>query len=180
MRLIVTGYATHGKDTVCEMLRDTYGFKFESSSKFVAEKAVRPWLHKRDICYVTFEEMYADRVNHRALWKQAISEYNTPDPTRLGRELFDAGNDIYCGLREIRELEALSLIWVNDPPPLRSRSPLIDIAVWIDASQRLPREPETSITIGPNDCDYILNNNGNLDNLHGQVTALYLHLKGLV
>jgi hypothetical protein len=152
MKLIVTGYARHGKDTVCEMLRDIAGLQFHSSSAFVAEKAVRPWLAARGIVCPTFEEMYADRVNHRAAWYDAISDYCKDDPAHLGKELlFGLGDDIYCGLRNIREFEALQ--------------GLVDFSIWVDASKRLPPEPETSITIRPEDCDFILDNNGSLNDL---------------
>jgi hypothetical protein len=30
-KLLVIGHGRHGKDTVCEMLRDHYGYTFESS-----------------------------------------------------------------------------------------------------------------------------------------------------
>ena len=33
-KLLVIGHGRHGKDTVCEILRDHYGYTFESSSKF--------------------------------------------------------------------------------------------------------------------------------------------------
>jgi translation elongation factor EF-1alpha len=36
-KLLVIGHGRHGKDTVCEMLRDDYGYTFESSSKFCSK-----------------------------------------------------------------------------------------------------------------------------------------------
>ena len=38
LKLLVIGHGRHGKDTVCEMLRDSYGYTFESSSKFCSNK----------------------------------------------------------------------------------------------------------------------------------------------
>ncbi len=36
-KLLVIGHGRHGKDTVCEILRDEYGYTFESSSKFCSK-----------------------------------------------------------------------------------------------------------------------------------------------
>lgn len=159
-RLIITGHARHGKDTVCEMLAKKHGLRFTSSSQFVAEKAVRPWLAERGIVYPSFEEMYADRVNHRADWFDAISNYCKDDGARLGRELFESGNDIYCGLRNIRELVAMR------------EQRIVDRVIWVDASKRLPPEPESSMTIEPGDCDFVLDNNGTLEDLARVVDTL--------
>lgn len=165
MRLIVTGYARHGKDTVCEMLRDMYGLKFCSSSLFVAERAVRPWLSARGVFYPSLEIMYADRVNHRSDWYNAISEYCRNDQTRLGREVFDAGNDIYCGLRNVLELKALE------------RAGLFECSVWVDASRRVPPEPGTSISITRDDCHYNLDNNGALADLRERIEDFWKDMK---
>lgn len=160
MKLIVTGHARHGKDTVCEMIAKKTWTRFTSSSQFVAEKAVRPYLAAKGITYGTFDEMYADRVNHRANWFDAISAYNEPDAARLGRELFEEGNSIYCGLRNKRELDELR------------KQGLADAVIWVDASKRLPPEPETSMTITPKDCDIIIHNDGTLEELEKSVDAL--------
>lgn len=39
-KLLVIGYGRHGKDTVCEILRDQHGYSFTSSSSFVDRKSV--------------------------------------------------------------------------------------------------------------------------------------------
>jgi hypothetical protein len=36
-KLLVIGHGRHGKDTVCEFLRDDYGYSFESSSQFCSK-----------------------------------------------------------------------------------------------------------------------------------------------
>lgn len=179
MRLIVTGYGQHGKDTACEILRDKYGMKFVSSSLFVAVKAVKPWFLKNlGIEYSSLNAMYMDRVNYRPEWKKAIEEYNTPDAARLGKALFAAGNDIYCGLRDIRELKALSAMrtfdYTDEPPALKN---FITTTIWVDALQRKPIEPESSITIKQSDCAFTLDNNSTLADLERNVDALWAFLK---
>lgn len=155
-RLMVLGSGRHGKDSVCEILRDRYGFTFESSSHFVAERAVRPYLATRGVTYSSFDEMYADRVNRRAEWFTAISEYNSPDAARLGREIYQEF-DIYCGIRNQRELIALQ------------RDGVVQHTMWVDASKRLPPEPVTSITVTARDADCVIDNNGTIDELSKNV-----------
>jgi hypothetical protein len=152
LRLMVLGYGRHGKDSVCDILRDDYGFTFESSSHFVAEKAVRPALAAQGITYGSFEEMYADRVNHRAAWHDAILAYNTPDLARLGKELYQQ-YDVYCGIREKAELDELK------------RQGVVEFTFWVDASQRKPPEGKESCTVSQADADFTIDNNGPLENL---------------
>lgn len=157
---MVLGYARHGKDTVCDILHQDYGLTFESSSHFVAERAVRPWLAARGITYSSFDDMYADRVNHRSDWFDAICAYNEADPARLGKELY-ATYDIYCGIRNIVEFEALKAQGV------------IDCTLWVDASQRVPPESANSMTITPAQADCVIDNNGPVEVLRPNVAAAY-------
>lgn len=152
MKLLVLGHMRHGKDTTCELLKKLYGLTFVSSSYFVGEKAVRPYLEKLGIKYDTMDACYFDRVNHRAAWFDAIAAYNEPDPSRLGRELF-AQYDIYCGLRNIREFVALKA------------AKAFDVCLWVDRSRRCPGELTTSFNIGLSAADYIIDNNGDLEEL---------------
>lgn len=161
-RLVITGHGRHGKDTVCELLKDRYGFRFISSSLFVAETVVYPALKDR-YGYASVEDCYADRHAHRQEWYDLISAYNTPDGARLGRELF-SHYDIYCGIRNRRELDAIK------------QEELCDLVVWVDASHRLPPEPGTSISVGRDQADYVLDNNGSLEDLECEVDRLVRQL----
>lgn len=160
MKIIVLGHARHGKDTVCNILRSAYGLSFVSSSYFVAEKAVRPYLANMGIIYPDFDTCYADRVNHRSKWFDAISEYNKDDAARLGRELFKE-HDIYCGIRNIREFKALKA------------ERAFFCAFWVDRSEIEPEEAQSSNTIGRENADYIINNNGSLEELEQEVRKAY-------
>lgn len=166
MKLLVTGYARHGKDTVCNILSENFGLSFVSSSYFVAERAVRPYLEERGIIYRTLEECYADRVNHRAHWYDAITDYNTPDLARLGRELF-AERDIYCGLRSFDEFSA------------QRAEGIFDFSIWVDAIHREPPEHWSSITIRREDCDFVLDNNRGLEDLKIRTRNLYSQMRTL-
>lgn len=133
MKLLILGHARHGKDTAAEYLRDAHGVSFRSSSLFLAERVVRPALALRGLAYLSLEECYADRVNHRAAWREIIADFNGEDPARLAREIL-AVCDCYVGMRTEREY-------------LASRS-LFDAVLWIDASARgIPPEGSDSMTI---------------------------------
>ena len=157
-RIVVTGMARHGKDTVCELLEREHGFTYESSSHLAGFKIVYPVL-KDKYKYSGFSECYRDRVNRRQEWFELIKAYNTPDLARLGREIFEY-YDIYCGLRNIAELEAMIA------------EGLVDCIVWVDASERVESEPSTSITITREDCDFVISNNGGLEELEVEVVKL--------
>ena len=154
-KLIVTGHAGHGKDTFCELLRKHYNFQFVSSSIFTCEKVVLPVLGPK-YGYKTVEECYLDRNSHRSEWFDLIAAYNEPDRSKLGKEIFKE-NDIYCGLRNINELIALR----------NERS--FFASIWIDASDRLPPESGSSISIQPHDCALYISNNSSLEEFERRV-----------
>jgi hypothetical protein len=153
-RILLLGYARHGKDTVAEMLRDNHGYKFISSSEFVGREII--WDTWGCTRYNSFNVMFKDRVNWRELWMNLISEYNTPDKTKTARTMLERGYDLYVGMRRLDELEM-------------SRY-LFDYVVWVDRSNHLP--PETGsmdITRENAKPDYVINNNGTLEDLERNV-----------
>lgn len=166
MKLLVTGYARHGKDTVAAIIARKYGLGFVSSSFFVAGKAVRPYLEqKHGLVYPDLATCYADRVNHRDKWFNAIAEYNRDDPAKMGRELLK-DYDIYCGLRRKLEFDHLML------------EKAFSATIWVDSSLRgIPPEPTSSMEIRAQDCDYVLCNNGTLEELELAVDRLMRNIK---
>lgn len=158
-KLLIIGYARHGKDTVGEILRDDYGYKFTSSSMFVAQEVM--WDNWGCAVYNDFDEMFEDRVNHRVLWMQMISAFNTPDKTNTASTMLSRGFDMYVGMRRLDELEAC-----------REKG-VFDYVVWVDGSERHP--PETGsmdITLENAKPDFIVDNNGTLQDLHTNVFDL--------
>lgn len=151
-KLIITGLAGHGKDTVCEILRDRFGYSFESSSRILLKEVIFPVL-KEKYGYKSEEECYLDRVNHRAEWFELLKSYNTPDKTALGTLIFEK-YDIYCGLRNREELAAL-----------REKYPDL-LVFWVSADKRIGlSEFESSITITEKDCTATIENNGSVEDL---------------
>ena len=155
-KLMIVGHARHGKDTVCSILAD-YGYTWISSSWACGEITVWPLLQGQ---YPDYQACFDDRHNRREVWFNAIKAYNTPDETRLGREIYKA-NDIYCGIRRFEELSALK------------EAHVIDFVIWIDASKRMPPEDKSSCTVHPFQAHYILDNNGTLQDLRIRVGKLY-------
>lgn len=175
-KILILGYGRHGKDTVAEMLRDDYGLSFVSSSEFCAEHVVLPWFNalwqrSSDLFYErtgrvypwhTWQDCYADRHKgmNRKNWYDAITEFNRPDASQLGRAIF-AEHDIYCGLRSSREFHAVKA------------AGLYDLCVWVDASGRgvLP-EDRSSCTVEPWMADHVVDNSGDVDELRLNVRRL--------
>jgi hypothetical protein len=174
-RILVLGHARHGKDTVCEMLRDRYGLTFTSSSMFCAEKVVWPamqrvnreWLEASETQsqgrpfpdYASAQECFDDRGNHRAFWYDTITKYNESNRGRLAREIF-AENDVYAGVRNKNEFHAIK------------NAGLYDVAIWVDRSDHLPPEDRASCTVEPWMADFVLDNNGTLEETGRNLEAI--------
>jgi hypothetical protein len=162
LKLLIIGHGRHGKDTVCEILRDKYAYSFESSSRFCSKLFIYNDL-KDKYGYANEEECYADRHNHRAEWYNAICDYNVPDPARLGREMFGA-YDIYCGLRNKKEYHAMR------------NTEVFDYCIWVDRIDHLPPEAKDSMSLEQWMADYTIDNNGTLEDLQFNVDQLMMFL----
>jgi hypothetical protein len=161
-KILIIGHGRHGKDTVAEMLRDSFGFKFVSSSEFVGREVL--WNNWGCAVYPNFDAMFEDRSNHRTLWAQMISAYNTPDKTNTAATMLCRGYDLYVGMRMRDELDACKAAGV------------FDHIVWVDRSDHLPDEPEGSMNLKATDADYRIDNNGSLEDLVTAVNQCSLDL----
>lgn len=176
LKLMVIGHGRHGKDTVCEILNEEYGYKFISSSLFCADKVMYPISQKSSQTFLTPQEFllphynnveacYEDRHNHRSTWYEAIKGYNEYDPTRLGTELYSEF-DVYCGLRNKAEFHAMR------------NSGVFDVAIWVDRSDHIEPEDKSSCTVEQWMADFTVDNNGDLGDLNRNVRALMDNLHG--
>lgn len=163
LKLLVIGHGRHGKDTVCELLRDNYNYTFESSSQFCSRLFIYDML-KDKYGYASEEECYADRHSHRAEWYNAICAYNEKDAATLGRAMFNEF-DIYCGLRNKREYFAMK------------NTGVFDYCIWVDRSLHLPPENKDSMSLEQWMADYTIDNNGTLEDLKFNVNQLLKHLE---
>lgn len=150
-KLLVIGHGRHGKDTVCDILKENYGFKFQSSSEFCAKKFIYNAL-KSKYGYKNYDECFVDRHNRRVEWFDLIHEYCRGDYARLGRDIF-AENDIYCGLRNKAEFHAMR------------NTGVFDYCIWVDRSDHLPPEDLKSMNLEIWMADFVIDNNGTLEDL---------------
>jgi len=167
---IISGLARHGKDTACEILRDNFNLNFKSSSQAALDIFLFDVLNnKYGKNYKTKQEAFEDRVNNRELWHREIALYNADSGYKLAHGIFK-DNDIYCGMRSIRELEATKA-WANVVGKRLH-------TIWVDASLRFTELTETaeSIDITSHDCEYILLNNYGLDELYNECYKLITYL----
>jgi thymidylate synthase (FAD) len=162
-RLLIIGHGKHGKDTVAQMIADKMGLTFSSSSDFVGRKAIWPmWGQER---YDSYEAMFEDRVNFRSTWGDLIEAYNTPDASRTGSEMIAEGNDMYVGMRRVREWKACM------------ENKVFDHVIWVDACERLPLEGTKSMEMKREHADLFVDNNGPEENLAVCVDNLQILLK---
>lgn len=162
-KILICGEARHGKDTVAELLFERIGYTFRSSSEFVG-RILYDNILKEKYGYETFEECFADRVNHRDEWYDLICEYNKDDKSRTAKEILSVA-DIYVGMRDDKEF-------------LESEN-LFDLTVWVDATLRLPSESSTSNKLTRNSFRYEINNNGTYEELLVEVDILAKFIENL-
>lgn len=159
-KLMILGYARHGKDTAADILKSHFDYKFESSSRFAARRIMMPYFESKGITYSDIEECYEDRVNHRKEWFDQIVAYNTPDLFRLAKEIYSV-SDIYVGIRNRHEFEAAK------------DAGLFDFSIWVDRSKHFPPEEKFSNTITPDMADFFVDNNGTVEQLEECMCNLY-------
>lgn len=143
--ILITGYKRSGKDSLAEIWAEEFGATYQSSSWAAAQIFIYDAL-KHKYGYQNIDECFADRVNRRAEWFDMIEEYNREDPTRLAREIM-ADNDIYCGMRSRKEIDACLA------------GNVFDIVIWVDAEERVGKEDSSSCKVTKADADIIIQNN---------------------
>jgi len=173
-KFLILGHGRHGKDTVAELMHKHYGISYISSS-FALCKEIFPALDAAlgytsmmdgageyiDMTEQDFiEYAFQDRSNHRLLWKELITLYNTPDKSALCKLILSQA-DCYVGLRCDKEYEA-------------SRC-LFDHILWVDARKRKPYEDTMLVKFDPIHMIWI-DNNGTLEELEDTVKQLHVLL----
>ena len=157
-KIVVCGYGGVGKDGLCEILA-TAPFNLTSmSSSWVAKEYVYANSPELQRLYYSPKHAWEHRCYHRQLWKDLISEYNTPDKTRLAERIF-ASADIYCGMRKRDELLACKNKWKDL------------FVLWLEASERIDPVGDTDIR-KYTDCHMILPNNGDIRDLINSVSMI--------
>lgn len=154
-QICIVGSSRHGKDSMAEILRDNFGYKFLSSSQACADIFIYDEL-KNKYGYKTPLECFEDRVNHRSEWYQMICDYNKDDKARLAKDILKT-TDCYVGMRDKPEIDECM------------KQGLFDLIVWVDASNRLPNEGIESFNIDKSCADIIIDNNGTYEEFETRV-----------
>ncbi|MHD0644832.1 hypothetical protein ACYPKM_04345 [Pseudomonas aeruginosa] len=163
LKYMIFGHKRHGKDTCCEYLEQSQGLTFVSSSMFACKEFIFDQM-KDEHGYKSPQECFDDRDNHRSTWYDAIRAYNDGNRTRLGSAIYGS-HDIYCGIRDRDEFYALKAAGA------------FDLAIWIDAGERLPPEDQSSMNLTINDADIVITNNGTLEEFHARIDRLMAVLR---
>lgn len=165
-KILILGYARHGKDTFANYLSSLIDVKLMSSSKFANESIIYPWFKERFPGYYTdADACFADRGNWRPQWHKLIADYNTPDRTRLARKILQL-NDGYIGMRCIHEVKACL------------EAKLFQRVYWVDASRREPKEDSRSNSVHyDSSCMIKVDNNGTEDDLLYSTFAIISHIE---
>lgn len=155
VKILILGHGDHGKGTVAGIIEDLYGLRSCSSSWEACKEAYFPVL-AQIYGYETPQECYDDRRNHRVECAECITEYNTPDPTRLARKILSK-YDGYDGMRKNREYQ-----------PSKS---LFDVVIWVDAFGR-GETSDPSMDIEYDESEMILiDNNGSECDLENEIVS---------
>lgn len=103
VRLAVVGPGESGKSTLCRMLAESIGFRYQGSTSQFAESTVRKYAESKYPLYLA-RDIMDDKWDHREVWSDAIRFHNRDDPLRLYREIAES-SDIIDGIRKLDELK---------------------------------------------------------------------------
>lgn len=162
VKLCIVSHARSGKDTLAEILRDEFGYKFESSSKAASEIFIYDVL-KDKYGYTSAEECFEDRVKKRQEWFELIQEFNAKDKAALAKVIMSR-SDVYVGMRDREEIESCL------------DQDVFDLVVWVDASKRVPDEPSTSFNISKDVAHLIIDNNSTLENFREKAIKTFKYI----
>jgi hypothetical protein len=155
MILAICGYGGHGKGTAATYLAANSKLRYKQSTSMAAGEMMFRKIGEK-YGYPNAQACWEDRHNHRAEWAEEIWAYNQPDGLTLYREMLP-DNDILEGVRKAAELQALK------------DAGIITMTLWVDALERLPREPSSSCQVKPTDADAVIDNNKGLAHLYEQL-----------
>jgi DNA polymerase III delta prime subunit len=157
-KLLIIGHGRHGKDTLAEIFARDYGMTFKASSMAASEIFIYDVL-KDKYGYRTPAECFNDRSNHRKEWYDLICLYNEHDKAKLAKSIMSTSN-CYVGMRDKPEIKECM------------KQGVFDLVIWVDASNRLPKEPKDSFNITTDNADILISNNGTLKEFEAKAKRL--------
>ena len=139
--IMLVGYGRAGKDIGGEYLEKITGLKFAGTTSKYLTKYVAETLK------ISEEEAYKDRHENRMYWFNLGNKLRVDDPGFLIKQALLVG-PITGGVRDIAEVVHAR------------QTGLIDLIIWVE-NKRVDVDP--TVTFGPQDCDYIVQNNGTIE-----------------
>jgi hypothetical protein len=118
--ILILGGGRHGKDTMAELIVKYYPELTFTSSSWAIAKLIYEDIGQS--LYNDVKSCFEDRINNRDTWYNWVCAYNTPDKSRLTKEILNKSS-IYVGMRDSEEYSA-------------SRC-LFDFVLYINASPRI-------------------------------------------
>lgn len=161
MKIMLLGYGRAGKGTFCEEAAKL-GLTAISSSKMASELGLFDALAEKH-GYADQDTFYPNRHVDRDGCYQAICEFVKGDEARMGRKIYE-DNDIYDGCRDDKELFAIE------------KEGQFDISVWINAGERVPPEPKSSMTVTRDMAHVVIDNTTDEASYRKKVRAFLLAL----
>jgi dephospho-CoA kinase len=163
-KLCIVSHARSGKDTLAEILKEEFGYTFQSSSQAASKIFIYDRL-KSKYGYETPEECFEDRMSKRQEWFELIQEYNSNDKAALAKVIMES-SDAYVGMRDEAEIESCL------------KQGVFDLVVWVDASKRVPDEPSTSFNIKRDVAHFIIDNNTTLEDFRNKAVKVFKYILG--
>ena len=155
MRLAICGPGEAGKDEAGDIIASLTDLRYKcGTSKFAAEIVWKVWGKHQG--YLSVDECWRDRRNHRQVWASIIGDYNREDPVALYRYCLKE-QDILTGLRFKHEMLACK------------DAGLCDLWIWLD---RKGVPDDKTMEYGPFECDITIDNNGTLADLREKLRRL--------
>lgn len=161
-KLCIVSHARSGKDTLAEILREEFGYTFESSSQAASRIFIYDRL-KGKYGYESPEECFEDRASKRPEWFELIREYNLNDKAALAKVIMQ-DSDAYVGMRDKDEIDSCL------------EQGVFDLVVWVDASERVPDEPSSSFNITKKSAHFVIENNTTLEDFREKSIKVFKYI----
>lgn len=173
-----SGYATAGKDAAADQFVKNDGYVKTYMSKPL-EKALLtldPWIDFGGMDHMHYSQLHAHVGYDESKKNPEVRRLLQKLGTEVGREMFDPDVWIDLVFEEISYLmldNPVVLTGVRYPNELHAVHSRGGFAVWVDRPGVGPVNTHSSDnTIGPEDCDVRVVNDGSLEDLYGKVKAL--------
>lgn len=107
--------------------------------------------------YGSKETFYESRRYHRDIWGYWVKQFNKDDPIKLYQLAIDKGERVFVGLRKVKEYDSFREKFPNS------------FSIWV---QRDSVKHDPTQEYGPDKCDFIIQNNGTIEELENKVKKL--------